>query len=73
MATWEDVVEIGLRLPKVEVGTSYATAALRVRGKGLCRLRAGPEALVQTLAPSSPQARPTLTASHDQHLSLIHI
>lgn len=46
MPTWQDVVEIGLRLPKVEVGTSFRTPALRVRGRGMCRLRTGPDALV---------------------------
>ena len=37
---------MGLRLPEVEVGTSFRTPALRVRGKGICRLRTGPDALV---------------------------
>jgi len=46
MPTWDDVVAIGLGLPGVEVGTSYGTPALRVRGKGLCRLRSEPDALV---------------------------
>jgi hypothetical protein len=46
MPTWDDVVAIGLRLPGVEVGTSFRTPALRVRGKGICRLRTGPDALV---------------------------
>lgn len=46
MATWEDVVEIGRRFPEVEVGTSYGTPALRVRGKSMCRLRTDPDALV---------------------------
>ncbi len=46
MPTWQDVVEIGLALPEVEVGTSFRTPALRVRGKGMCRLRTGPDALV---------------------------
>ena len=46
MPTWQDVVEIGLQLPEVEVGTSFRTPALRVRGKGICRLRTGPDALV---------------------------
>jgi len=46
MAGWEDVVEIGTRLPGVEVGTSYGTPALRVRGKGMCRMRTNPDALV---------------------------
>lgn len=46
MPTWDDVVEIGTRLPGVEVGTSFRTPALRVRGKGMCRLRTNPDALV---------------------------
>jgi hypothetical protein len=46
MPSWEDVVEIGTRLPGVEVGTSFGTPALRVRGKGMCRLRTNPDALV---------------------------
>ena len=46
MASWEDVVAIGLQLPGVEAGTSYGTPALRVRGKGMCRLRTNPDALV---------------------------
>src|SRR5215210_2167326 len=46
MPTWEDVVAIGTRLPGVEVGTSFRTPALRVRGKGMCRLRTNPAALV---------------------------
>ena len=44
--TWDDVVAIGTRLPGVEVGTSYGTPALRVRGKGMCRLRTNPDSLV---------------------------
>ena len=50
MPTWEDVVEIGTRLPGVEIGTSFGTPALRVRGKGLCRLRTNPDALVLRVA-----------------------
>jgi hypothetical protein len=46
MPTWDDVVEIGTRYPGVEVGTSYNTPALRVRGGLLCRLRTDPDALV---------------------------
>ena len=46
MPSWDDVVEIGTRLPGVEVGTSFGTPALRVRGKGMCRLRTNPDALV---------------------------
>jgi hypothetical protein len=46
VSSWEDVVAIGLKLPGVELGTSYGTPALRVRGKGMCRLRTDPDALV---------------------------
>lgn len=50
MPSWEDVVEIGCRLPGVEVGTSFGTPALRVRKKGMCRLRTNPAALVLRVA-----------------------
>jgi hypothetical protein len=33
-------------LPGVEVGTSYGTPSLKVRGKFMCRLRSNPDALV---------------------------
>jgi hypothetical protein len=46
MPTWDDVVAIGTRLPGVEVGTSFGTPALRAGGKGMCRLRRDPDALV---------------------------
>ena len=46
MATWDDVVAIGARFPEVAVATSYGTPALRVKGKGMCRLRTDPDALV---------------------------
>ena len=46
MPTWDDVVAIGLRFPEVEVGTSFRTPALKVRGKSMCRMRTDPDALV---------------------------
>jgi hypothetical protein len=46
MPTWDDVVEIGQRLPGVEAGTSWGTPGLKVRGKFMCRLRTNPDALV---------------------------
>jgi len=46
MPSWEDVVALGTRLPGVEAGTSFRTPALKVRGKGMCRLRSNPDALV---------------------------
>ncbi|MBK1784708.1 MmcQ/YjbR family DNA-binding protein [Prauserella cavernicola] len=39
MATWEDVVAMGSRLPEVEESTWYRTPALKVAGKGFARLR----------------------------------
>jgi len=46
MPGWDDVVEIAERLPGVELGTSYGTPSLKVRGKFMCRLRSDPDALV---------------------------
>lgn len=46
MPSWDDVVAIGLRLPETELSTSYGDPALKVRGKGFCRLRTKPDALV---------------------------
>jgi hypothetical protein len=46
MPTWEDVCEIAGRMPEVEQATAYGTPALRVKGKFMCRLRSGPDALV---------------------------
>jgi hypothetical protein len=46
MPTWADVIAIGKRFPGVEEATSYGTPALKVRGKGMCRLRTDPDALV---------------------------
>jgi hypothetical protein len=46
VATWDDVVAIGQALPEVEVGTTYGTPALKVKGKFMCRLRTDPDALV---------------------------
>ena len=45
MPTWDDVVAMGLGLPGVEAGTWYGTPALKVGGKGMCRLRTAPDAL----------------------------
>lgn len=39
MVTWPAVVKHALSLPGVEEGTSYGTAALKVRGKLLVRLK----------------------------------
>jgi hypothetical protein len=44
--SWEDVVAMGTRLPGVEVGSWWGTPGLLVKGKGFCRLRTDPDALV---------------------------
>jgi hypothetical protein len=44
--SWEDVVEIGRGHAGVEAGTWYGTPGLKVGGKGFCRLRTDPDALV---------------------------
>jgi hypothetical protein len=46
MPTWDDVVEIGRRFPGVEEATWFGTPALKAEGKGICRLRTDPDALV---------------------------
>jgi hypothetical protein len=52
MASWDDVVAIGERLAGVETGKWWGTPGLLVRaegqakGKGFCRLRTDPDALV---------------------------
>src|SRR3954471_19174607 len=46
MATWADVVAAGARLPGAEEGTWYRTRALKVRGKGFCRMKEDGETLV---------------------------
>jgi hypothetical protein len=44
--SWDDVVAIGLRYPGVEAGKWWGTPGLKVAGKGFCRLRTKPDALV---------------------------
>ncbi len=45
-ATWDDVKRLALELPEVEESTWYGTPALKVRGKGFCRLREDEENIV---------------------------
>jgi hypothetical protein len=44
--TYDDVRRIGLKLPHVEEGTSYGTAALKVRKKFFVRLKEDGDSLV---------------------------
>jgi hypothetical protein len=46
MASWDDVVSIGVRLPGVEVSTWFRTPSLKVAGKGFARLRTEAEGLL---------------------------
>jgi hypothetical protein len=50
MATWDDVVAIGERLPGVSAGSWWGTPGLLFRKKGFCRLRTKPDALVINVA-----------------------
>jgi len=44
--TYDDVRELALELPGVEEGTSYGTAALKVKGKLFVRLKEDGETIV---------------------------
>jgi hypothetical protein len=46
VAEWVDVERIARSLPETEVSTWYGTPGLKVGGKGFCRLRTDPDALV---------------------------
>jgi len=46
MLTWAQVVDIVTKLPEVEVGSSYGTPALKVKGKLLVRLKEDGESVV---------------------------
>jgi hypothetical protein len=54
--SWVDVVMFGERLPSVEAGSWWGTPGLlvkgkgRAKGKGFCRLRTNPDALVIRVA-----------------------
>ncbi len=39
MASWDDVIAIGKKLPATEEAIWYRTPSLKVSGKGFCRLR----------------------------------
>jgi hypothetical protein len=50
MPSWDDVVAMGTRFPGVEVATWYGTPGLLAGGRGFCRLRTDPDALVLRVA-----------------------
>jgi hypothetical protein len=71
MPTWEDVVAIARRFPEVEEGIAFGTPALRVRGKFMCRLRTGPDALVMRVLDVA-DAQALLLGRPDVFLSTPH-
>lgn len=46
MASWDDVVSIGARLPEVEVSTWFRSPSLKVAGKGFAPVRTEAEGLL---------------------------
>ena len=44
--TWDETLQLGLRLPGVEVSTSWGTPALKVGGKLMARLQEDGQTLV---------------------------
>ena len=50
MASWSDVVAAGASLPGVTESTWYGTPALKVGGKGFCRMKGDGETLVIRVA-----------------------
>ena len=61
--TWDDVVSMARVLPDVEVGTAYGTAALRVRGRFLARVREDGETLAIRC---DIDERPFLVEKHEE-------
>ncbi|MDE0653960.1 MAG: MmcQ/YjbR family DNA-binding protein [bacterium] len=75
MATFEDVCRLGTRLPEVTEGTFYGTAALKVRGKGFCRMwsereynRDGVHDTEVLVVFCEPEAKSTLLENHSDVL-----
>ena len=60
--TFDDVRKLALTWPEVQDGTSYGTAALKVRKKMLVRLREDGDSLVMPDVP--PDERAMLCESH---------
>ena len=72
MPSWDDVLEIGERLPEVEVATSFGTPALKVGGRGMiCRLRTNPDALVMRVIDTA-DAEALLKGRPDVYFSTPH-
>jgi hypothetical protein len=65
--TWDDVCAFATSLPGVEIGASYGTPALKVRGSFMARLREDGETLVVRV---DPEERPLLLDAHPDALFL---
>lgn len=44
--TWDELCALGLELPATEIGSWYGTPAVKVKGKGFCRLKEDRETVV---------------------------
>jgi len=55
--TWETVRQLAIALPGAEEGTSYGTAAFRVRGKLFARLHQSGESVVVMIDPDERAMR----------------
>ena len=71
MATFEDVRGLGMQLPEVTEGTFYGTVALKVAGKGFCRMWSEREYNRDGVADTEvlvvfcePEAKDTLLENH---------
>ena len=65
--SWDDVCAFATELPGVEIGSSYGTPALKVRGSFMARLREDGETLVVRV---DPEERPLLLDAHPETLFL---
>jgi hypothetical protein len=65
--SWDEVCALATALPGVEIGTSYGTPALKVRGSFMARLREDGETLVVRV---DPEERPLLLDAHPDELFL---
>jgi hypothetical protein len=57
--TWDEVVEIGLLLPGVELGTAYGTGGRRVKAKSPWRERANPGRVRELVGDAWAERAPT--------------
>src|SRR6267154_2197158 len=68
MVTYDQIRKIALALPGVEEGTSYGTAALRVKGKFLARLKEDGQSVVFDERDLLMQTKPDVFYITDHYL-----